>query len=651
MELREIANTSNRGMNLATALQVPMWAHHVYVKAGEKIPDAIARCNIHWLTLDTWSQPTLPDFIAKLPRLNYLEVRNAGKLRRLPDFVFGLQQLEQLNLEGSAIESLDGVERMPRVRAIRLARTPLGGAKAIREFAAQIPKGELSSIQPGTVFIDRPDVVPRDRAALVRAVQQGQYLELRKADASGGRFEGLDVYWRSPKANFAKTTWRHCKIAGQLTRCNFDGATFEECIFFDQWFDGISAKGATLRGCYFKECVMKGANLEGARFLDVAADSELDLSSTRAAKLVLDARFSSPDTAAALRAPKSDLRDASISLALTAGARRPGPTAAWPTTAFAGAKTNQATRIAYAPLAGAAPTKVSTAALPEPPKRIIVDRNGPSAPVLGRIDAANAGLWLLVADAKVAATWGGDEDEDGRDFARAEQASETGKPTLRVGEGHGLIVGDVGEHGFAFAYAIDHGIALLELGTVEDDFDESVGWKKLAKLHGAHVVQLAAKRRSKIGEVTVTSGALALLLPYAKLRKRGSDQLVLPLPNGSYEVIKERFADPPLTDEHGTYVGRVRIIRAGATVKSVAKVAKVIKPAKAPAVTGAVHLEFVEGTSRKFWEATVKGKDLTVRFGRIDTEGQRVTKSFASPAAAAAERDKLVAQKRRKGYG
>jgi predicted DNA-binding WGR domain protein len=80
MELREIANTSNRGMNLATALQVPMWAHHVYVKAGEKIPDAITRCNIHWLTLDTWSQPTLPDFIAKLPRLNYLEVRNAGKL-------------------------------------------------------------------------------------------------------------------------------------------------------------------------------------------------------------------------------------------------------------------------------------------------------------------------------------------------------------------------------------------------------------------------------------------------------------------------------------------------------------------------------------------------------------------------------------------
>lgn len=70
---------------------------------------------------------------------------------------------------------------------------------------------------------------------------------------------------------------------------------------------------------------------------------------------------------------------------------------------------------------------------------------------------------------------------------------------------------------------------------------------------------------------SVTSGALALLLPYAKLRKRGSDQLVLPLPNRSYEVIKERFADPPLT------------------------------------------------------------------------------KSFASPAAA--ERDKLVAQKRRKGYG
>jgi predicted DNA-binding WGR domain protein len=393
----------------------------------------------------------------------------------------------------------------------------------------------------------------------------------------------------------------------------------------------------------------------------VAPDSELDLSGARAPGLELEARFTSPDASKRLVAPKADLRDASITIALTSDAKRPGPKAAWPTAAFAGAKTNKATRIEYAPLAGAAPAKVSTAALPEPPKRVIVDPGGPSAPVLGRIDASNAGLWLLVADAKVAAAWRGDEDEDededDSDFARAERASETGKRTIRVGDGHGVIVEDIGEHGYAFAYAIDDGVALLELGAVEDDFDESIGWKKLAKIHGAHVVQLAAKRRSKVGEVTVTSGALALLLPYAKLRKRGEDQLVLPLPNGTYAIFKERFADPPLTDEHGTYVGRVQIVRAKATVrakptgKSSTGAAKSAKPSKTHTVTGALYLELIEGTSRKFWEATVEGRDITVRFGRIGTDGQRVTKSFASPAAAVAERDKLVAQKRRKGYG
>lgn len=307
---------------------------------------------------------------------------------------------------------------------------------------------------------------------------------------------------------------------------------------------------------------MKGANLEGARFLDMAPDSELDLSSAKAARLELQARFTSPDAATRLVAPKADLRDASIALALTADARRPKPKATWPTAAFAGAKTSKATRIEYAPLAGAAPARVSTAAAPEPAKRVIVDSKGPSAAVLGRIDASNAGLWLLIADAKVAAAWRGDDGEDDSDFARAERALESAKGTIRVGDGHGLIIADIGEHGFAFAYAIDGGVALLELGVAEDDFDESMGWKKLAKLHGAHVAQLPARRRSKVGKVTVTSGALALLLPYATLRKRGEDQLVLPLPNGTYDVVREQFADPSPTDAHGAYLGRVKIARA-----------------------------------------------------------------------------------------
>lgn len=62
------------------------------------------------------------------------------------------------------------------------------------------------------------------------------------------------------------------------------------------------------------------------------------------------------------------------------------------------------------------------------------------------------------------------------------------------------------------------------------------------------------------------------------------------------------------------------------------------------------RFELVEGTSSKFWEVAVAGSDVTVRFGRIGTNGQAKTKSFASAAAAQAEHDALVKEKTGKGY-
>ncbi|MEY4561187.1 MAG: hypothetical protein RLZZ618_464 [Pseudomonadota bacterium] len=63
------------------------------------------------------------------------------------------------------------------------------------------------------------------------------------------------------------------------------------------------------------------------------------------------------------------------------------------------------------------------------------------------------------------------------------------------------------------------------------------------------------------------------------------------------------------------------------------------------------RFELIEGASSKFWEVDVAGTDLTVRFGRIGTDGQTKTKSFADAAAATKERDKLVKEKTGKGYG
>ena len=63
-----------------------------------------------------------------------------------------------------------------------------------------------------------------------------------------------------------------------------------------------------------------------------------------------------------------------------------------------------------------------------------------------------------------------------------------------------------------------------------------------------------------------------------------------------------------------------------------------------------VHLEFEEGTSSKFWRARVEGKTLYVNYGRIGATGQTQVKELASNDAAQKEFDKLVREKRKKGY-
>ena len=52
--------------------------------------------------------------------------------------------------------------------------------------------------------------------------------------------------------------------------------------------------------------------------------------------------------------------------------------------------------------------------------------------------------------------------------------------------------------------------------------------------------------------------------------------------------------------------------------------------------------EYTGGSSRKFWEAGRDGVAVTVRYGRIGTEGRTTTKEFASEAEAIAHLDRLV---------
>jgi len=62
------------------------------------------------------------------------------------------------------------------------------------------------------------------------------------------------------------------------------------------------------------------------------------------------------------------------------------------------------------------------------------------------------------------------------------------------------------------------------------------------------------------------------------------------------------------------------------------------------------RFEFVGGNSAKFWECGVAGTQVTVRYGRLGTDGQTQTKDFPSPASAQKHADSLVSSKLKKGY-
>lgn len=56
------------------------------------------------------------------------------------------------------------------------------------------------------------------------------------------------------------------------------------------------------------------------------------------------------------------------------------------------------------------------------------------------------------------------------------------------------------------------------------------------------------------------------------------------------------------------------------------------------------------GVASKFWEITVEGKNVHVRFGKIGVNGQITEKSFDSAEEADAHATKIIAEKTKKGY-
>ena len=61
-------------------------------------------------------------------------------------------------------------------------------------------------------------------------------------------------------------------------------------------------------------------------------------------------------------------------------------------------------------------------------------------------------------------------------------------------------------------------------------------------------------------------------------------------------------------------------------------------------------LHFKDKKSDKFWHAQQKGKNIALHYGRSGSEGQKLTKKYATPQAALTELHKLARQKKSKGY-
>ena len=69
-----------------------------------------------------------------------------------------------------------------------------------------------------------------------------------------------------------------------------------------------------------------------------------------------------------------------------------------------------------------------------------------------------------------------------------------------------------------------------------------------------------------------------------------------------------------------------------------------------PADTTYLELSEDSGSAHKFYEVTVDGADLTVRYGRIGDRGQVKQSSYTTPDKAASEAAKKIGEKVRKGY-
>lgn len=62
------------------------------------------------------------------------------------------------------------------------------------------------------------------------------------------------------------------------------------------------------------------------------------------------------------------------------------------------------------------------------------------------------------------------------------------------------------------------------------------------------------------------------------------------------------------------------------------------------------YLEFQDKDSSKFWEVSVVGKKVSIKYGKIGTSGQNTVKEFSTTTEAKVHAEKVTSEKLKKGY-
>ena len=195
--------------------------------------------------------------------------------------------------------------------------------------------------------------------------------------------------------------------------------------------------------------------------------------------------------------------------------------------------------------------------------------------------------------------------------------------------GEGLMLRQPGSK-----YEVGRSLTLLKVKSFRDDEARVVDHLPGAGRHkgrlGALLVELADGTRFAVG--TGLSDA-----------QRGA-----PPPIGTLITFRYQELSQGGVPRFPSFIG-VRIDAAGPSLPS-PSVAPVGPPAPTPPGPSRRRFELVEGTAAKFWEVARDGCTVTVRYGRIDTDGQTKTKTLADEAKAETHVNELIRAKTAKGY-